>query len=466
MRRAGFCEEQLDLILGDDEGLTADARATRELGSPSRGPAPWRPAAPRVGFERPRPSRAPADCEVTEWDLCEPGQERARASLADAAPAQLPPDHMLVVNALGELRLVPRGWTPEDREREFTRVLSRFVGQPVELDPCTTIADPGSLRAVRGPLPVLVRMTGGVTDPQDRACMIITAEHHRGLLAHLARGGAAYQVCVTRADPPCPLDQPTVGHLLTIAIPYERLAPIIDRKLQAKPSRHRINVGLFVQRGPTGPRLLLSGGGGLDLTEYAGMSELTALLRTGQLDPWARIQAHRTWLGMTAAVLTRREGLTCTVSHLDARKLVDQQPMYAVGATRLVPHRLPRVRGQNASVETLLRTDVIGARDARPLLEARDQPIVLCEVEMTTCDPIEKLARRVLAAEALGLTVGKCLVVAEERRLPLFARRLPILRPELARRIRMISTREIYHSYTTLADAHALCLSDEEQRTS
>lgn len=424
-------------------------------------------------------SPAPADSTRTG---ASPVPASPAASEVQGRPSAISDDQMYLVNAAGELRVVPRAWTADDREQELTHALSTIVGQHVALDAPGDVPHHGCLRVVRGPLAVMLRLSGGDMDRQGRVCLTITAEHHEAIEAHRARGGAAYQLCTTRILPTThraahgapPADGAaaqdageacaiTVGQLVTLAVPYERLSPIVGHKLRQR-SRHRINIGLLVEPTPTGARLTLSGGGGIDVTEYADLSDLATLLRTQQLEPWARIDSHARLLGVVGAVLTRRDGLHSTVCPLDARRGVDQRPLAAVGAPPLMPHRLPRAPRTHVDVDTLLRTDLIGTPEAAPLLEAGDQPLTLVEVELTTSDPLEKLARRVWAAERLGLTVGECLVVAAEDRLAGFARRLPILRTEVARRVRMVSIRQMYEAYRALADAHALQTLEAETR--
>jgi hypothetical protein len=357
---------------------------------------------------------------------------------------------MPLVTPQGELVQVPVHWTLADRLTVFNGFVDDAVGHPVawqRLGRPRAAFDLPAQRSgnlfVRPDRDLIVRINGakGGDESREDASLHITRAHHEAMRARQH----AFQGIVTRVmRPGC------LGLLVVAAIPYAVLEPLVSEMLDADPGRSRAALSCAVEVTASGIALRIPEAD-VEVTQYAGVEALAAHLRGHTHEPW-RALAHADWSAIVAAVLTRRDGLACSVSPLDTGAGLNRHRLREIGIDGVYAHQLGLPA---ACTEDLVRTDVVGAPVSRDLRAHPKQPLVAVEVDhRSEMSAVEQLVRRAASAGRLGLTIGTCVVVADEEKRAAFERRAQSVPAHVRRRLEFWPMHELYATYQRLRDEH------------
>lgn len=370
-----------------------------------------------------------------------------------------------VITPDGQLIPVPDNvWDVAARTTILFDAISGAVGTPVLPAPAG-VPNAGNLKTVLGRPDVLMRISGGTDDREHRASLHVTREHHAALMAHVADGGHAFQACVVAVERlAAPGTAGTWPVLALAVVPYEVLAPVLDRAFAARPALQRINVTLAARREGGGLALRIPE---LGLDVDWGVEPVARVLRHGPGTDRSALITTPERVAMVAAVLQGERGLATTACPLDARTRVAHRLLHAVGLPTLAPHRLGGARlapCARPSAEALGRSDLIGAPVTADLLASPHQAIAVVELEHATRDGVEKLTRRYAAAERLGLRVGTGLLVVRDEDVPWFRDRLTEAPAAVRARTQIEPFSAWYRAYVRLRDLFLLRQRDQVRR--
>ena len=339
------------------------------------------------------------------------------------------------------------GWTPAARMAIYLAELSHAVGAPVRFAP-SGIPHPGNLKTIEGRPDVLVRPLGAGIDDEHRTSLHVTEGHHRALVNHIDDGGIAFQGAIAALGPT------TRGQrqLILASFPYDLVADVVDRAFAAR-RVPRVNFTLVGQQVDSVLALHIPEFG---ISVTYGLEELARVLRHGQGTPPAAMLGTAERVAVVASVLARGRGLQTTVCPLDARTKVAHRLAHLVGLPDVPPHRL-NGRGMpcaRAEIETLSRTDVIGASTTADLLACPEQDLVLVELENLTRDGVGKIEQRIAAAERLGLRPAHAILVVRDEDEAWFRERLARATAVVRSRTKVEPFSAWYDAYCRLRDAH------------